>query len=81
VALGRATELGLNVLHWSAGTNKDSIRSADIVVFSVECIDSGAFSALFTELLIAKRGNSCSLVSAMDDRIVEAFAKISMFRL
>ncbi|KAK9426893.1 hypothetical protein V1505DRAFT_120094, partial [Lipomyces doorenjongii] len=56
--VGRATELGLIVVHWSTGTNKDSICTADIVVFSVESMDSGAFRTLFTELLIAKQGNS-----------------------
>ncbi|KAK9237131.1 hypothetical protein V1525DRAFT_433031 [Lipomyces kononenkoae] len=54
----RATEFGLNVVHWSARTKTDSIITAEIVVFSVESMDSGAFRSFLTEHFIAKNGNS-----------------------
>ncbi|KAK9364317.1 P-loop containing nucleoside triphosphate hydrolase protein, partial [Lipomyces kononenkoae] len=54
----RATKLGLNVVQWSGTLTKESMTAADIVVLSVENLDSGRFRAQLTELLIGKQGNS-----------------------
>ncbi|KAK9233802.1 P-loop containing nucleoside triphosphate hydrolase protein [Lipomyces kononenkoae] len=54
----RAKNLGLNVVQWSGSLTKESMAAADIVVLSVENLDSGRFRSQLTELIIGKLGHS-----------------------
>ncbi|KAK9481675.1 P-loop containing nucleoside triphosphate hydrolase protein [Lipomyces starkeyi] len=56
--LDRGRKLGLRITEWSANVKRESIIESDIIVISVESIDSGVFRNLLTELLISKEGNS-----------------------
>ncbi|KAK9241523.1 P-loop containing nucleoside triphosphate hydrolase protein, partial [Lipomyces tetrasporus] len=56
--VGRGRALGLNIVEWSSGVSKDSIAKADILLLSIESIDTGRFRQQFTELLISKSGKS-----------------------
>ncbi|KAK9481444.1 P-loop containing nucleoside triphosphate hydrolase protein, partial [Lipomyces starkeyi] len=54
----RGKALGLNIVRWSSMLTKESIATVDILLLSVENLDSGRFRQQFTELLIGKQGNS-----------------------
>ncbi|KAK9357198.1 hypothetical protein V1504DRAFT_501017 [Lipomyces starkeyi] len=54
----RAKKLGVNAIRWSSTVTNASITMADIVVSSVENLESGRFRQQFTELLIGKHGHS-----------------------
>ncbi|KAK9342493.1 P-loop containing nucleoside triphosphate hydrolase protein [Lipomyces starkeyi] len=48
----RGEELGLEILSWDSSITIDRIRSTDILLVTLEHVDSGLFRDIFTQLLV-----------------------------